>query len=193
MQNEKAGSGAADFQRVWVVLKTMMLGVITLGLLSSCTSVPKGVQPVSNFELERYLGKWHEVARLDHSFERGLTQVTAEYSMREDGGVKVINKGWNAEDNAEKTAEGKAYFIGDPSLGSLKVSFFGPFYGGYHIAKLDKAYQMALVVGPDLEYAWILSRSAQPSASMCRDYMAEANRLGIDNNSWIHLIKCNEP
>jgi len=95
--------------------------------LQSCTGVPDGVTPVTPFELNRYLGQWHEIARLDHRFERGLTDVTANYSMRDDGGVKVINRGFNSEDNEWQQAEGKAYFVGDNNTGALKVSFFCPF------------------------------------------------------------------
>lgn len=101
-----------------------------------CTHVPDKVEPVKGFELSRYLGKWHEVARLDHSFERGLIDVTANYSMRDDGGVRVVNRGVDAKTGKPKEAEGKAYFVEADTVGRLKVSFFGPFYGGYNIAKL---------------------------------------------------------
>ena len=96
-------------------------------LLTSCLSVPKGVVPVKNFELDRYLGRWYEIARLDHSFERDLDAVTAEYSLREDGGIKVINSGRNIESGITQQAEGRVYFVEEPSVGHLKVSFFGPF------------------------------------------------------------------
>ena len=135
--------------------------------LPGCTGTPEGVTPVTPFELERYLGQWHEIARLDHRFERGLTQVTANYSLRDDGGVKVINRGFNSEDNAWQQAEGKAYFVGDSNTGALKVSFFGPFYGSDKVARLTDDYSMALVVGPSLEYAWLLSRSKTPAQAQC--------------------------
>ena len=155
---------------------------------SACASVPKGLQPVSGFELDRYLGRWHEIARLDHSFERGLTSVTADYSMREDGGVKVLNKGFDPVKNKWKEAEGRAYFTGDKHIGSLKVSFFRPFYGGYHIIELDKeGYQYALVAGPSLSYLWILARDPGLSAGTIEKLAAKARELGFDTDKLIFL------
>lgn len=162
----------------------------TVALLFSCTGTPEGVKPVTPFELERYLGQWHEIARLDHRFERGLTQVTANYSMREDGGVKVINRGFNAEENAWREAEGKAYFIGDTNTGALKVSFFGPFYGSYNVARLSDDYSMALVVGPSLDYAWLLARSNTPAQAQCEAFAQTATELGIKPQDWIWLQQC---
>jgi apolipoprotein D and lipocalin family protein len=159
-------------------------------LMQSCTGVPDGVTPVQPFELNRYLGQWHEIARLDHRFERGLTDVTANYSLRDDGGVKVINRGFNSEDNEWQQAEGKAYFVGDSDTGALKVSFFGPFYGGYNVAKLSADYSIVLVVGPSTDYAWLLARSKTPDKALCDDYMAFAERLGITAQQWIWLQSC---
>ncbi|EPR2262858.1 outer membrane lipoprotein Blc [Yersinia enterocolitica] len=137
------------------------LSVITATLLSVACGVtpPKDVKIVDNFQLPRYLGTWYEIARLDHSFERGLNNVTANYSPRDDGGVKVINRGYNAKKQQWQESIGKAYFIGSPQQASLKVSFFGPFYGGYNVIDLDDEYQHALIAGPNREYLWILSRT----------------------------------
>lgn len=168
----------------------LSLGAVTLLNLSGCTQVLKGVEPVENFELARYLGEWHEIARLDHRFEKGLSDVTATYSMREDGGVRVLNSGFNAETQAVKNAEGKAYFVGAENIGRLKVSFFGPFYGGYNIAKLDSDYQMALIIGPNTDYAWILARQKQPGLVMCNDYLKAAEALGIPQERWIMDAPC---
>lgn len=162
----------------------------TAVLLLGCTGTPEGVTPVTPFELKRYLGEWHEIARLDHRFERGLTEVTANYVMRADGGVKVINRGFNTEENEWSEAEGKAYFVGDSNTGALKVSFFGPFYGGYNIAKLSNDYSMALVIGPSTDYAWLLARSKAPAKALCDDYMAFASSLGIGAGQWIWLQQC---
>lgn len=158
-----------------------------------CTNVPDNVKPVTNFELSRYLGQWHEVARLDHSFERNLLQVTATYSMREDGGVRVINRGIDAHSGKAKQAEGKAYFVEDDTVGRLKVSFFGPFYGGYNIAKLAEDYSMVLVIGPSLDYAWILARSDQPDARQCLAFYEAAEQIGIAEKAWIRLMDCGLP
>ncbi|HAH32205.1 MAG TPA: lipocalin [Elusimicrobia bacterium] len=157
-------------------------------LLPACASVPKGLNPVGGFELGRYLGTWHEIARLDHSFERGLVKVTAEYSMRDDGGVKVLNKGFDQRKNKWKEAEGRAYFTGDKTTGSLKVSFFRPFYGGYHIIELDKeGYQYALVSGPSRSYLWILARSPEMPSETIKMLVSKARELGFDTDKLVFL------
>ena len=166
-------------------------GLVSLIMIqASCTKVPDNVVPVSGFDLSRYLGEWHEVARLDHSFERDLVNVTANYSMREDGGVRVINRGTNSVTGESKEAEGKAYFVENENVGRLKVSFFGPFYGGYNVAKLAEDYSMALVIGPNLNYAWILARTDSPNAKQCLSFYKEAERIGIPNSHWIRLMDC---
>ncbi|MDA8244006.1 MAG: lipocalin family protein [Elusimicrobia bacterium] len=148
-------------------------------LLSGCAGAPKGVEPVSGFDLQRYLGVWHEVARLDHRFERGLTGVTAEYSMRPDGGVKVINRGYDPEKKEWKRAEGRAYFTGDKSVAALKVSFFGPFYGGYNVIELAPDYSYALVAGPSFKYLWILARTPSLPEATVAGLAARAGKLGF--------------
>lgn len=166
------------------MFKTIL--VLVAALLSGCASVPKGLVPVTNFELPRYLGTWHEIARLDHTFERGLSDVTAEYSMRPDGGVKVLNKGFSAAGAKWKEAEGRAYFTGDAATGSLKVSFFRPFYGGYHIIELDKdAYQYALVAGPSRKYLWILARTPELKPEVAAKLIEKAKGLGFATDKLI--------
>ncbi|GAM55456.1 lipoprotein blc [Vibrio ishigakensis] len=155
-------------------------------LLTGCVGLPEKVTPVNDFELERYLGKWYEVARLDHSFERGMNQVTADYSMREDGGVKVLNQGYLVEDDEWKSAEGKAYFVEAEDTGYLKVSFFGPFYGSYVVFELDKQdYQYAFISGPNHDYLWFLSRTPQVSDELKQDFIAQAKSLGFDTEQII--------
>jgi len=150
-------------------------------LLGGCLGYSEGVAPVQGFEVDRYMGKWYEIARLDHSFERGLEQVTAEYSMREDGGVKVVNRGFSLEDGEWSEAQGKAFFVNEPDEGYLKVSFFGPFYGSYVIFKLDKQdYQYAFIAGPDTSYLWFLSRTPKVDDAMISQFVADAARLGFD-------------
>ncbi|MDR5900008.1 lipocalin family protein [Halomonas vilamensis] len=143
------------------MLKPLGVGLAAIFLLTGCTGIPSGTEPVTGFELDRYLGKWYEIARLDHSFERGLDCVTATYSLRDDDGVRVINRGYNTQEQAWDEAEGRAYFTEDKTVGRLKVSFFGPFFGGYNILELDNDYQWALVAGPNRDYLWILSRTPQ--------------------------------
>lgn len=156
--------------------------------LMGCDVAPDNVQPVSGFELNRYLGKWYEIARMDHSFERGLEQVTANYSLRSDGSVKVINRGFNPGKNKWKEAEGKAYFVGEPDIGQLKVSFFGPFYGGYNIIELDKeGYQYSLVCGPNLSYLWILARDPNLDQKTVDGLVSKASSLGFETDKLIFV------
>ena len=164
-----------------------MLTVMALCLIS-CLGVPEGARPVQDFNLDSYLGKWYEIARLDHSFERGLSNVTAEYSLREDGGVRVINRGFKSGKNKWKDAEGKAYFVEDTSTGKLKVSFFGPFYGAYNVIALDQeAYQWSLVVGPDTNYLWILSRTPVLDQEIVDQLLSEAKSLGFSTQELIFV------
>src|SRR5512133_690738 len=136
-----------------------IIPVVLILFLTGCAGIPEQVKPVDNFKLNRYLGKWYEIARLDHSFERGLTRVSADYSLRGDGGVRVLNRGYSEATKNWKEVEGKAYFVQGPDRGYLKVSFFGPFYGSYIVFELDhENYQYSLVCGPDKSYLWILAR-----------------------------------
>jgi apolipoprotein D and lipocalin family protein len=155
-------------------------------ILSACTGIPEGVTPVSGFDLDRYLGKWYEIARLDHSFERGLSRVTAEYSLREDGGVRVLNRGFSADKGEWNEAEGRAYFVESEDLGYLKVSFFGPFYGSYIVFDLDsEQYQYAFVSGPDTSYLWLLARTPKIGSDVLQRFTDRAAELGFDTDSLI--------
>jgi apolipoprotein D and lipocalin family protein len=156
--------------------------------LSGCVGIPEGIQPVSNFELNRYLGKWYEVARLDHSFEKGLSQVTAEYSLRKDGGVQVLNRGFSTENNEWKEALGKAYFVNTPNEGYLKVSFFGPFYGSYIVFELDKEnYQYAFVSGPNSEYLWLLSKTPTVKPEVLEKFTSMSKAREFDTSKLIYV------
>jgi apolipoprotein D and lipocalin family protein len=157
-------------------------------LLTACTGMPEKVTPVKNFELSSYLGRWYEIARLDHSFERGMSHVTAEYSLREDGGVNVLNQGYQTKDGVWEQAEGKAYFVQDPQTGHLKVSFFGPFYASYVIFDLDqKDYQHAYISGPDTSYLWMLSRSPEASNKEIEHFITTSEALGFDTRKLIFV------
>lgn len=155
----------------------------------SSTAPPSGITPVTPFDLARYEGRWYEVARLDHSFERGMTDVSATYQRQADGSVRVTNRGFDTTKGSQggewRQAVGKALFTGDAQTASLKVSFFGPFYGGYHVAALDAEYRWALVVGPDRSYCWILSRSKQLEPGVREQLVARARVLGIDTQALI--------
>ncbi len=150
--------------------------------------MPDSVKPVSNFELNNYLGKWYEVARLDHSFETGLSQVTAEYSLKSDGGVSVINRGFSEEKNEWKEVDGKAYFVRSGNEGYLKVSFFGPFYGSYVIFELDQEhYQYAFVSGPNSIYLWLLSRTPTVKLEIMNKFISMSKARGFNTDNLIHV------
>jgi apolipoprotein D and lipocalin family protein len=156
--------------------------------LAGCVGIPDNVKPVDGFRLDRYLGKWYEIARLDHSFERGLSRVTAEYSLREDGGVRVLNRGYSEKDKEWKEAEGKAYFVQRTDQGHLKVSFFGPFFGSYIVFELDhENYRYALVSGPEKSYFWILARSPEIDKNLIDTLIAKAAARGFDTSKLIFV------
>lgn len=158
-------------------------------LVVACSSPtpPSGVTVVENFNATRYLGTWYEIARLDHRFERGLDNVTANYSLREDGGINVINKGYNQARGMWQSTDGKAYFTGSRDRAALKVSFFGPFYGGYNVIALDKDYQHALVCGPNRDYLWILSRTRTIPDEVKQQMLSVAARQGfaVEKLIWV--------
>ena len=157
-------------------------------ILSGCVGIPEGIKPVENFQLERYLGTWHEIARLDHSFERGLSKVTADYSLREDGGINVVNRGFSADNNAWQEAQGKAYFVNEADEGHLKVSFFGPFYGSYIVFELDTiGYQYAFVSGPNKDYLWLLARTPTVKPEVINKFISMSKSIGFDTSGLIFV------
>lgn len=167
-------------------LRTLLPVLAVVGVAACSTLPPQGVTPVSPFDVERYKGKWYEIARLDHSFERGLTNVSATYRPQADGSVEVINRGYDAEEGKWREAVGRALFTGSSDRGSLKVSFFGPFYGGYHVVALDQQdYRWAMVMGPDRGYLWILARERQLSPAVRAALLRQAVALGVNTEAVI--------
>jgi apolipoprotein D and lipocalin family protein len=171
-------------------LMLLIVAVIAALSISGCSSPtpPDGVTVVQDFNTQRYLGKWYEIARFDHAFERGLERVTATYSLRDDGGLTVVNRGYNTQRGMWQQAIGTAYFTGDSRTAALKVSFFGPFYGGYNILALDNDYRYALVCGPDRDYLWILSRTPTLPADVKQQMLDIAARQGfaVEKLLWIN-------
>ncbi len=170
----------------------LAIGAAALGALltvTACSSVraPAGVQPVGRFNVDRYAGHWYEVARIDHRFEKGLVNTSAHYSRNEDGSIKVVNRGYDPERGRWREAEGRARFVEDPGTASLKVSFFGPFYGGYHVVALDEDYRWSLVIGSDLDYLWILSRTPTLPEGVREQLLDKARALGVDTDKvlWV--------
>jgi apolipoprotein D and lipocalin family protein len=167
-------------------MKSLTIIVLSL-LLSACAGLPEGITPVSDFELDRYLGKWYEIARLDHRFERGLEQVTATYSMNEDGSVNIANGGFSLKENEWRDAEGRARFLGSSDIGHLEVSFFGPFYANYIIFELDKEdYQYAFVTG-NKNTLWLLSRAPHISDELKDQFLNTAQVFGYKTEGLIFI------
>jgi len=163
---------------------TLTMALFILG----CTGVPKGLKPIAGFEVNRYLGKWYEVVRLDHRFERGLSDVSATYTQQDDGTISVINRGFSEESGEWKGVRGTACFRGDPTVGSLKVTFVWPFYGGYHIIALDKdRYGHAMGTGPSRSYLWILSRRKDMDKATLDGLVRQAAELGFATDGLIYV------
>jgi len=168
-------------------MRKIFIGIASL-ILSGCMGMPKYVSPVKDFELEKYLGKWYEIARLDHSFEKGLDNVTATYSLRDDGGVTVKNRGYSTDKKVWKEAEGKAYFVQDQNDGYFKVSFFGPFYSSYVVFELERDnYQYAFVSGYNTSYLWLLSRTPTVDETVKTQFIKRAQEGGFDTDNLIFV------
>ena len=175
-----------NFKRIFKRSPLVFVAILFLPF-STATGMPDGATVVTGFSLERYLGTWYEIARLDHRFERGLTQVTANYSMRDDGGVRVLNRGYKRAKSKWSEAEGKAYFVETPDIGRLKVSFFGPFYGAYNIIDLEPDnYSYALVIGNNTKYMWILARKPSLEPAVLESLLNKVRKLGFATDELIY-------
>jgi apolipoprotein D and lipocalin family protein len=181
------------------LMKNFSLLILSLLLLASCGGeMPQAAKDsvVQSVDAKQYLGTWYEIARLDHSFERGLEQVSANYSMQDDGSIKVVNKGYNTEKKEWKEAVGKAKFVDAANAdgtrtGRLKVSFFGPFYGAYNIIALEKpSYSYALISGGQ-DYLWILSRTPQMDEAVKQQLVEKAKTLGYATDKLIFVKQVN--
>ena len=161
--------------------KSVVMAFSILLLLVSCGKLTVDNTPVSSIDLDKYLGKWYEIARFDHSFERDVEQAQAEYTLQEDGTIRVLNSG--VKDGGPTTAEGKAKRTDTPAL--LRVSFFGPFYSDYRVMLVDSAYRYALVGSGSDDYLWLLSRTPQISDSVRTIMLDEARRRGYDTDALI--------
>jgi apolipoprotein D and lipocalin family protein len=170
-------------------MKKFLFTLLSL-LIAGCLGYPETVKPVTHFELQSYLGKWYEIARLDHKFERGMDNVTAEYSLQDGGGVKVINRGFLKEKGKWEEAIGKAYFVEQDNIGYFKVSFFGPFYGSYVIFELDPK-EYSFVCGSNASYLWLLSRKPSISEELKNKFVKKVEELGFDSSKliWVNQAK----
>jgi apolipoprotein D and lipocalin family protein len=174
--------------RKYMINKLILMLMSCILFLSGCVSIPSNVKPVDNFISQKYLGKWYEIARLENSFEKGLDKISAEYILEQDGGIKVINRGFSSKENNWKSAEGKAYFVDGTDKGFLKVSFFGPFYGSYIVFEIDdKNYQYSMVSGPNKSYLWILSRNTIIPDEIQKKLIQKAKSLGFDTDKLVYV------
>lgn len=171
------------------IIKTayLLFVVVILSGLYSCATIPSGASAVTPFDKEKYLGKWYEIARLDFKFERNLNNTTAEYSLNDNGTIKVDNQGYNTKKGEWTQAIGKAKFVGDTNIAMLKVSFFGPFYAGYNVIAIDDKYKNALVAGESCKYLWILSRETTIPENIKEKYLKIAEDIGYDTTDllWV--------
>lgn len=165
--------------------KNALAFLVGLFTFNACANIPTGAVAIKPFDSERYLGKWYEIARFDFRFERGLNNTTAEYSLNPDGSIRVVNQGFDYEKKVWKKAVGKAKFVTTKDEARLKVSFFGPFYGGYNVVALDSAYQYALIAGSDLNYLWLLSRTKTMPEDVKQSYLNLAKKIGFDTDALI--------
>ncbi len=162
------------------VIGAAVVGVAAIALFQSCKTITKGAVAVKPFDSDKYLGKWHEIARLDFRFERNLNNTTANYSFNNDGSIKVVNRGYNYKTSEWKESVGKAKFVADKTEAKLKVSFFGPFYAGYNVIAIDENYKYALIAGKNLDYLWLLSREKTMPENIKQDYLQKASAIGYD-------------
>jgi apolipoprotein D and lipocalin family protein len=170
--------------------KKYIIGVVAVAAIAalafnSCSTIPNGVEAVKPFDKEKYLGKWYEIARFDYRFERNMDNVTATYSLNEDGTIKVDNKGYNYKEGEWKESIGKAKLAGEANEAKLKVSFFGPFYAGYNVIAIDPDYQYALVAGKNLDYLWFLSREKTMPENVKQEYIKKAQGIGYKTDELI--------
>lgn len=157
---------------------SVFIVVATLFGVASCTTIPEGATAVTPFSKDKYLGKWYEIARLDFKYEKDLNNTTAQYSLNDDGTIKVFNRGYNTKTKEWKESTGKAKFVGDTNEAMLKVSFFGPFYSGYNVIAIDQDYKYALVAGENFKYLWILSREKTIPKKIKENYLQKAEKIG---------------
>ena len=163
-------------------MNTRMIFIVLAASVAGCVSGPKvDNTPVAALDLSRYLGEWYEIARFDHSFERGIERAKASYTLNEDGTIKVVNSG--IKDGKPKTAIGKGKRTDTPAL--LRVSFFGPFYADYRVMKIDADDTYALIGSGGAGYLWILSRTPTLADDAKSELLSEAKRRGYDTDKLI--------
>ncbi|MGJ1262214.1 lipocalin family protein [Sphingobacterium spiritivorum] len=175
-----------DKKKSLLLLSATAVGTL---LYQALKPVKSDIRGVSNFNLDSYLGQWYEIARLDFRWEKNLKNVTANYSLNEDGSIQVVNEGYDMRKQKQKKSIGKAKFMRDQNEGAFKVSFFPPFSAGYHVMKIDPDYKYALVFGDNLNYMWILSREKSIPGDIKSMYLDFALRSGFEIHKLVWTIQ----
>lgn len=168
------------------MLKTTYILLVSV-IMWGCVDLPEKVEPVQKFNMTRYLGTWYEIARLDHLFERGLNNVTAEYARSENGGMTIKNRGYMVMHQEWRESEAKADFVGERNVGHLKVSYIPMTYQSYAIFDLDEDYEHAMVCGDDTGYLWLLARSPDANEYVIDEFIEKAQALGFDTSELIFV------
>lgn len=166
----------------------LTVGAIAAGtalILKKKKTIPDGIEAVRPFDINKFLGKWYEIARMDYKYEKNLNNTTAEYSMDEKGNIKVVNRGYNYKKNKIEEAKGKAVFADSPDEGKLKVSFAGPFYSGYNVIEIDQDYKYALIAGDDMKHLWLLSREPSMPEETIEYYLEVAESYGYETSKLV--------
>jgi apolipoprotein D and lipocalin family protein len=172
----------------------LILILVSLGyLMFGKQGIPDGVTAVTPFDLKRFEGTWYEIARLDHGFEKNMSHVSFTYTLKDGGDFEVVNKSLDGKNGRWETSEGKGAFIGDPNVGRLKVSYFGPFYGSFNIIAMDeKNYSWAMATGPSTRYLWILSRNKTLEDPIIQDLIRKAIGMGFKLDKMVHVDQKDE-
>jgi apolipoprotein D and lipocalin family protein len=160
--------------------------IIGLGAITLANAGSPGLPPlrtVEKVDLKRYLGRWYEVGRLPNRFQKGCFGSTADYALREDGEISVVNACRNEQDGSVRQAAGRAWVVDTSSNARLKVTFFWPFRGDYWIIELGREYEYAVVGTPDRKYLWILSRAASMDDGLYAAILQRAGQQGFDSGA----------
>jgi apolipoprotein D and lipocalin family protein len=166
-------------------IKTFGIGIM-ISLLSGCSPSKEmnteSISAVQQFDLQRYLGTWYEIGRLPHSFENGLDKVTATYTLRDDGMIGVLNRGFSSSKQKWSEASGKARLKPGAKGAYLEVSFFWIFYADYKVIELDTNYTYAMITSSSKEYLWVLCRTPKLDETIYSNLLRKAGNLGFNTN-----------
>lgn len=169
-------------QKTWIAIAAGA-GMATLAGLTYALwpkkKIPKSAI-VDNFEIDRYMGTWNEIARLPNLIEKNLHNLTEEYTLNEDGTVGVVTRAYNIEKNKPVEASGTAKLKGAGNRGEMGVAYYLPFYLDYNLLAIDPNYRYAMVSGSGMDYLWLLSRENTIPEEFKKQFITKATSLGFD-------------